>query len=162
MKYWLVWGVVLLICLIVQSTLLPMLTYNGTHADLLLVVIVLASLHLGPKQGTMIGFTAGLLQDLASGSFIGMNAFLKVVTAFCLGMTKHKVFQDNVFLPLFGTGVATIANYFFGAIIMFLLGYRFNLGENILNMLVPLLIFNMVLAFPVQLLIRRFSGKSSE
>ena len=54
MKYWLVWGVVLLICLIVQSTLLPMLTYNGTHADLLLVVIVLASLHLGPKQGTMI------------------------------------------------------------------------------------------------------------
>lgn len=153
MKDLLTWSVLLGASLVLQCTLLPLLTYNGTHADILLVVVVLASLHLGRKQGAMIGFSAGLLQDLYSGTFIGMNMFSKLLIGYFFGMAERQVFKENIFLPVVAAGAATIVNYCIGACIIALLGYRFNLMENMMAMLVPLLLYNIVLALPIHKLI---------
>lgn len=162
MKYCLIWGGILFGALILQSTLLPLLAYNGTHGDLLLMVVIIASLHLGKKQGTLIGFTAGLLQDLCSGTFFGINTFTKLLLAHLFGLAERKVFKENIILPIIAAAIATIGNYFIGALIMVSLGYRFNLLENMVTMMVPLLIYNVILSLPVHKFVWKISAMAKE
>lgn len=157
MKSFFIWGTVLIVSLILQSTLLPVLAYAGIHADLLLIVVISLSLLLGKDHGAVIGFTAGLLQDLASGTFFGMNTFSKMILGYFFGMAERQVFKEHMFLPIMAMVCATIGNCFITAVIMLLLGYQFNLFNNMVTMLVPLLAYHVILAFPIHKLIYRIN-----
>lgn len=157
MKSFLTWGGILIISLILQSTLLPVLAYEGIHADLLLIIVISSSLLLGKDHGAVVGFAAGLLQDLASGTFFGLNTFSKMILGYCFGMAERQVFKEHMFLPIMAMVCATLGNCFITAVIMLLLGYQFNLFNNMVTMLVPLLVYHVILAFPVHKLIYRIS-----
>ena len=155
MKPGIVWSIVLIISLILQSTVFAEINYNGIHADLLLAVVVSSSLLLGKEHGVVIGFFAGLLQDLASGTFVGMNVLSKMLIGYIFGMAEQKVFKEHFLLPLISVSIATIGNSFITATIMLLLGYRFDLLNNMIYMMFPLLVYNLILAFPIHKLIYR-------
>ena len=155
MKPGIVWSIVLIISLILQSTVFAEINYNGIHADLLLAVVVSSSLLLGKEHGVAIGFFAGLLQDLASGTFVGMNVLSKMLIGYIFRMAEQKVFKEHFLLPLISVSLATIWNSFITAIIMLLLGYRFDLLNSMIYMMIPLLVYNLVFAFPIHKLIYR-------
>ena len=162
MKNGLIWGGFLFAALLLQSTILPLLAYNGVYGDLLLMIVVLASLHLGKKQGAMIGFSAGLLEDLVSGTFFGINTFTKLLLGYLFGLAERKVFKENIVLPVIAAIVATIGSYFISALLMVSLGYRFDLLENMMTMLVPLLIYNVILSLPIHKLVCKVSVMAKE
>lgn len=162
MKYCLIWGGILFCALILQSTLLPLLAYQGIHGDLLLILVVLTSLHLGKKQGALIGFSAGLLQDLSSGTFFGMNTFSKLLLAYLFGMAERKVFKEHIILPIITAIVATVGNYLITAMIMALLGHRLNLIDNAVTMVVPLLVYNVILSLPLHKLVWKIHMMAKE
>lgn len=162
MKAGLIWGGILLGGFVLQSTLLPLLSYQGIHGDLLLILVVLASLHLGKKQGAMLGFSAGLLQDLGSGTFFGMNTFSKLLLAYFFGLAERKVFKENLVLPILAAIAATLGNYFIMAVIMVLLGYRFSFPESLVTMMAPLLIYNVFLSLPLHKLVWKIYAMAKE
>lgn len=157
MKHCLTWGVLLFVSIVLQSTILPGLSYHGVHADLLLIVVISSSLLMGKDYGAVVGFSAGLLQDLAAGSFFGMHTFSKMVLGYAFGMAEKQVFKEHTFLPIMAMSFATLANCFITSLIMLCLGYRFNLLNNMISIMIPLLIYNVVLAFPVHKLICRIA-----
>lgn len=162
MKFVLIWGAVLVTAYVLQTSFLPLLNFNGIGMDLLLLVVVSFSLLKGQRFGVLLGFMAGLLQDLASGTFFGMNTLSKMMIGYIFGLASQQVFKEKFFLPVIGAAMATGINYLVLALLMLLLGYRFNPLYNFENVLLPMLIYNMVAAFPIHLVVCWLCQKMKE
>ncbi|WP_295713388.1 rod shape-determining protein MreD [uncultured Mitsuokella sp.] len=132
-----------------QTSLLPLIAYHGVTADLLLLFTTSMAFLRGARIGALAGFSVGLLQDLVSGTFLGMNAFTRLILGFLVGKFSDEVFKEQFFLPVFASLLVTVANYFILALLMLLLGYRFNLMGHMQYTLLPMLIYQLVFAYPV-------------
>ncbi len=58
-------GAVILLAVILQVAVFNLVAVNGVVPNLALIVVVAASIARGPQLGAVVGFTAGLLIDLA-------------------------------------------------------------------------------------------------
>ena len=147
---------------VLQTSLLPMIAYRGISPDLMLLLTVSFAFLRGVRQGGLMGFATGLLQDLASGTFLGINAFTRMLLGMFFGRFSDRVFKEQFFLPVTASITAIIANYFILALLMVLLGYRFNLVGNMESMLVPMLIYQLAFAYPVHRLAYALDKKLSK
>ena len=129
-----------------QTSILPLIAYHGVTADLMLLFVTSTAFL---KVGALSGFAVGVLQDIASGTFLGVNAFTRVLIGFCVGKFSDQVFKEQVFLPVFASLLVTTVNYFILALLMILLGYRFNLMGHMQYTLLPMLIYQLAFAYPV-------------
>ena len=108
------------------------------------------------------GFATGLLQDLAMGTFLGIHAFSQLLIGMFFGRFSDRVFKEQFFLPVFASVAAIVANYFILALLMVLLGYRFNLVSSLQTMLMPMLIYQLAFAYPVHRFTYELDKKLSE
>lgn len=149
---------------VIQSSILPLLAWREISADLLLVAVVSVSFLQGSRAGVTFGFFAGLLQDLATGTFFGVDIFSKMVIGYGCGAFARHFFKEQYLLPVFSVIAASAANYFIILLFMILLGYRFDWMEQISGLLLPMTAFNAIFAIPVhmwtQKLSERFGAKS--
>ncbi len=146
---------------VVQSSLLTLIAYRGIGPDLMLLVTVSYAFLRGMRYGGLMGFSTGLLQDLAMGTFLGIHAFSQLLIGLFFGRFSNRVFKEQFFLPVFASVAAIVANYFILALLMVLLGYRFNLVGNMESMLVPMLVYQLAFAYPVHRLTYALDKKLS-
>jgi rod shape-determining protein MreD len=80
-------GTSVLVAVIVELTLLSRLDFPGATPDLVIVVVVAIALAMGPTQGAVAGFTAGVLVDLAppADTLLGVNAIIYLGIGFVTG-----------------------------------------------------------------------------
>lgn len=142
-------GLLLTCLLVLQSTIFSQINYKGVHADLLLMAVVSGGLLRGRVYGASLGFTAGLLQDLASGTFFGMNTLCKLLVGYGAGLIEKQLSKENALLPFFAAVAGTLTNYFLMFMLVFLLGYRFHLLESLLYMMMPVVMQNILLIYPI-------------
>lgn len=138
-----------------QSSFLIRISWNGISAELLLLFIVSFSFLYGSRHGVWMGFCVGLFQDLATGTFFGLNTFSKMVLGYISGNFSKKVFKEQLFLPVVAVGLASLLQYILFMLILFLLGYSFEPMEFNKRCLLPILVMNMIWALPVNYLIRK-------
>lgn len=154
------WVLLLLTTLVVQATLVPLITVNGLRPDLLLIVVVSTGMLYGKEQGVGIGFFAGLLQDLASGNVFGLNILAKMAIGCVAGLVERKVFKENLILPLFAVLVATICQRMLNLIFLWLFGYKANAGLPFIYNILPIIGYNLVAAIPLHRLVYRLKSKT--
>ncbi len=159
MKKFSVQALYVIVLYVIQSSLLPLLAWHEISADLLLVAVVSVSFLQGSRSGAMFGFCAGLLQDLATGTFFGVDIFSKMVIGYGCGAFTRHFFKEQYLLPVFSVIAASVANYFIILLFMILLGYRFDWMEQISGLLLPMTVFNSVFALPVHLWTRKLSER---
>jgi len=85
------WTGWIILCLILQSTLVPYIAVMSCKPDLPLVALFYLSLRLGVMPGVYVGFFLGLGQDLFSQGFLGQTALAKSVTGFVGGLFNERV-----------------------------------------------------------------------
>lgn len=80
-------GGLLVVAVIVQVTLLSRLSLPGATPDLVVVTVVAIALAMGPTQGAVAGFVAGVLVDLAppADTLLGVNAIVYLAIGFVTG-----------------------------------------------------------------------------
>lgn len=149
MKKYGYWFLLLIVLYALQTSLLPIIAYNGQSPDLLLLFVVSFSLLEGPKYGTLMALGAGLLKGLASGTFFGIDAFSFVIIALFVGRFYNQVFREARFLPLVASAGATVAHYVIIVLFAFALGFRFSLLEHIQNFLLPMMVYQFIFSYPV-------------
>lgn len=71
--------------LVVQTAVLPQVTYRGRVLDVMLLLAVCAGLVGGPDRGAVIGFLAGAGTDLVVQTPFGMWALVGSVIGWCVG-----------------------------------------------------------------------------
>lgn len=102
--------ILFLVSLILQSTVFSHLNIAGIKPDLVLVFIVFYALLNGPKEGALIGFVGGMLQDLLFGQDLGMNTVAKTVVGYTFGVLEKKIYKDNILIPMVALFLGTFLN----------------------------------------------------
>ena len=150
------WYGVLFIAYVLQSSLLTAVAYNGITVDLVILTAAFLSI-LYSRQAMLYGFSAGLFQDLASGTFLGMNAFILMCAAVVLSWLSQRFYKENIFLPLAAAVFVTILDYIMTSLMIVLLGYSLN-GWLVINNMLTALIYNVVFAYPVYFAVMKIDG----
>jgi rod shape-determining protein MreD len=125
-----------------QATLAPALRIADVAPDIPLIVVVLLALRRGPEFGCVAGFAAGLLQDVAAGGLIGVQALTKALVGFGLGAVggRLRVTQPLVQVP--GLIILTIAEALARFALLQLFRFPAPFGELMTYVVLPQALYN--------------------
>jgi len=141
---------------VLQTTVVPLMQIGNARLDLLLLVIVSASLIFGRVAGTSMGFFSGLLWDLLTAQIFGIYTLAKLITGYVMGGFEKKVFKENPILPVVAVFIATFIHEFILYISAFTLEIRAPFWLMFGQTMVPNALYNCLLAPFVYFAIYRF------
>ena len=100
---------VVIVALALQSTLLARLTLLGVIPQLVLVVVVSLAYTDGERVGVVVGFAAGLLQDLLlpGQSILGLTALVYTFIGYAAGTLRQFAPADSVWTPVVSVAIAS-------------------------------------------------------
>ncbi len=81
--------------LLLQTTVLPVAAVGRATPDLLLIMCVYLGLHQHTVGGAVGAFLLGYLQDSFSGSVVGLNAFGMSLVFITVYLTSRRLWVDN-------------------------------------------------------------------
>ena len=129
-----------------QSHFVDWISIYQRKPDFLVIYLILFSLHEGQISGTIAGFFLGLLQDLLSPSFLGLNVLVKSITGFVTGY--FKLFQTKpeflFWFFVFSWFHDTLYYYFYtlnSQISFWQMIFRYTLPNTIYTTLIGFIIF---------------------
>ena len=156
MKNFAKWIVFVIVLYVLQSSLLPMISYNGVSPNLMLLLTMSVAFLLGHRYGVFMGFSAGLLQDLATGSYFGCVIFSYMLIGLLCGKFSDQIFKDQFILPIMSSLFTTTMHYFIIVMFIYLLNYQLNLQWSLQYTLIPMLCYQFVFAYPIHKLVFEF------
>ncbi|NLI14603.1 rod shape-determining protein MreD [Pelotomaculum propionicicum] len=107
----------LVVIIIFQTTILNIVAIAGVTPDLVMLLVVLSGFLLGTREGAFLGFIGGIVEDLFSGCYIGINALSKMAAGYLAGAAGDRLYRENI--PI-ATGV-TFFTSLAGLIVNYLL-----------------------------------------
>ncbi len=147
-----------LICFVLQSTLMSWISLGNVAPNLLIIITAAYGFMRGKKSGLLVGFFCGLLTDIFFGEVIGFYALIYMYIGYGNGFFNRIFFKDDIKLPLF---LIVLSDLFYGItvyILLFLLRGRFEFVYYTMNVILPEVIYTIVLTFivyPINLKINR-------
>lgn len=102
-------GAVMIAALAIQSTVLSSATILGVVPQVVLVVVMCFAFTDGSRVGLVVGFFAGLLQDLQlpEGSIAGLYALMYTLVGYLVGQIREFTPAESVWTPVITVAVAT-------------------------------------------------------
>jgi rod shape-determining protein MreD len=96
-------GLVILVCVVLQTTLFTHLQIDGVAPDLGLVAVLAVAWEDGPDSGAIFGFLMGLSIDLFLTTPLGLSALSFAVTGYAVGVFQAGVVRTTRWLaPILG------------------------------------------------------------
>jgi len=114
--------IAMVICILLQSTILQKIALGGVRPDLALLVLIFVSMRRGSMVGQVSGFATGFLEDLMNVSPLGFHSLLRTVMGFLYGLLSGNVFVDPFLMPIVLAVVATILKGILSGIVSALFG----------------------------------------
>lgn len=147
------------VLLLLQVTVIPQLFSPKLRPDLLLIFTVSFGLLSGREKAVGVGFFAGLLQDLASGSIFGIHMLSKIAIGYLAGLAEQKVFKEHIFLPMASMFIASLFNSFLMLALMTFFGYRIGWNEAMAGEILPSLFYNLLFSVPIHQMVYRLARR---
>lgn len=148
-------AVLLFFAVVVQVTIVATIEISGGAPDLVLVLIVAIALLNGATFGAFAGFWAGFLIDVALLETLGFTSLVLTLLGFWVGRYGETTGRGRAHAPLLSVAVATILYAVGGLVLHFMLGDPASARVTLVDALLPELVLNLLLAFPVFALCRR-------
>ncbi|HZK87139.1 MAG TPA: rod shape-determining protein MreD [Syntrophomonas sp.] len=140
-----------LLAIFLQSTLFASYSIKGVVPDMVLVFVIFYALLNGAEKGARYGLICGLLEDLYTGRFIGMNALSKAATAYIIGKLQGRVFEENVAVGIIGVILGSLLNACLFFILAFAYFAVFNIDRSLFINIIYQSFYNVVITTPIYL-----------
>ncbi len=127
MRRVIVGGIGILLCFVCQTALFGLLKLADTAPNIMLILVASIAVMRGQKEGMIVGFFSGLLLDIFYSSYLGIFAFVFMLSGFIDGFFHRIYYSEDTFLPL----VLIAANDLVYGFIMFI---GFGLLKNHLHL----------------------------
>ena len=157
MRIFAMWAILVSGLYVLQTSFLPMFSYNGVSVNLLLLLTVSVAFLLGHRLGVFLGFSAGLLQDLSTGAFFGCDIFSYMLIGLLCGKFSDHIFKEQFILPVFASLITAAIHYFIIVSFIYMLGYQLDLKWSLQYTLVPMLCYQLAFAYPIHKLVFEFN-----
>ena len=125
-----------------QWSVVPALSVGGVTPDLPLVVTVFLAVRKGPVAGCLAGFVAGLLQDMAGGGLIGIQALTKALAGFSMGLLVGRLWVANPLVQVPALVLLTLAEGLGRFILLQLFHFPASLGDMMVHVILPQALYN--------------------
>ena len=96
MKRRIVMIILVLLCFLLQSTVMPAISIASIAPNCLLILTVSFALMRGKKEGMFVGFFGGLLIDLFFGNVLGFYTLLYTYVGYVNGFCYHIFYDDDI------------------------------------------------------------------
>ncbi len=124
------------------ATLAPALRIADIAPDIPLIVVIFLALRRGPEIGCAAGFVAGLLQDVAAGGLIGVQALTKALVGFALGSASGRLRVTQPLVQIPGLVLLTIAEGIVRFLLLQLFRFPAPFGELMAYVVLPQALYN--------------------
>jgi rod shape-determining protein MreD len=138
----------------VQVVVVSSIAIAGGAPDLLLVAVVALGLLRGSVPGAIFGFAGGLIVDVLTLETLGITSLILTLAGFWAGRWAETTGRGRRLAPLIAVGSITVLAAAFAFVLHYMLGEDVVARYALVTVLVPTLLANLVLAYPVYLLIR--------
>jgi rod shape-determining protein MreD len=150
-------GALLLACAVVSSVLLessvlPVHIATPFKPDLLLIITVYLALRGTFSSGTPLSWLLGLLKDVFSGLYLGLNAFTFLVVFLVIKNAADRLYAESSFLFVVTVAVATLASVTANLLLLFMLTQTPGIAYSMTAGLIPHILTNAFAASLVALL----------
>lgn len=144
MRRYILVGILILICFLLQSTVFQALAFGGIVPNLLVVLTASFGFMRGEKAGLIIGFICGLLCDIFFGDVIGFQALILMYIGYLNGKFSGIFYPEEIKLPM---ALIVLSDLSFGVVsyfLLFLMRGRLNFPFYFKTIIVPEVIYTTV------------------
>ena len=141
-----------------QTTLLGYVQVFGILPNTALIIVATYAMLRGDVEGAIVGFGAGLLNDIFFGQIIGVSALLLMLTGYFCGKPFRDFFKENYIAPIILVGAASVTYEMMFYILNFLLMGRTNFFRYFGQIILPTAVYNLVLCAFVYRIIYGING----
>lgn len=142
-------SVIVFVNFILQTTLLHYISIGGILPDTALIIVVSYSLLRGYKEGAIVGFFSGILQDIFFGTSIGFYALLGVLAGLLAGRNQKDFYRENYILPVIICSVAAVLYETVIYVVGFLLQGETNVLYFLFRLALPEAVYTAVVTIPI-------------
>lgn len=135
----------IIICFILQTTVLHLISIGSITPNLLLILCVSMGLMRGRKSGMWTGFFCGLLIDLFYGSLFGFYALIYMYAGFFSGYAFRIYYDDDIKVPMLLTAIMDLLYNLAVYILQFLLRGRIGLFTYLYRIIIPEIVYTVFL-----------------
>ena len=137
---------VVLLVLVVQSTIGLDIRVAGVHPDLMLLLPIAAGLALGPEEGAVMGFVAGMAADLLLPTPFGLSALVGCLVGFGVGSMTGRITEGIWWLKSLVALAASAAAVMLYAVLGAVLGQEQFLYVDLVAIVAVVSVVNAALA----------------
>ena len=155
----LIYTLIIFLIVLLQSTLLDYIKIYYIKPNLLIVFIISIALIRGNIEGSIIGFTIGLSQDLLSGKVLGFYSILGLYLGLIIGSVNKRLYRENFLVVIFFTFRSSIA---YESIVYFLstiLKGQIDFYYPFKNIVLPEALYNSLISVFVYVLIIKLNDR---
>ncbi|MDL2310837.1 rod shape-determining protein MreD [Peptostreptococcaceae bacterium OttesenSCG-928-C18] len=138
-------GLIILINLILQTTVISRINILGVKASLSIPIIIGLAIGFGPYVGGFSGLIIGLIEDILFSKVLGVRALIYFIIGFIIGNSEVGINKDDVRSGLVLTIIATIGNYIGNVAIGKVIGQDINILKYLLGPILIEIIINSLL-----------------
>ena len=150
---------VVIICFLIQSTILEYVQLGIVKPNLLLILVASAGFIRGKKAGMTIGFLCGLLADVFWGGLIGFYILVYVVIGYINGMFRSWFYDEDIKIPLVLVGISELLYGIIIYVCRFMLKGDFEFMYFLSKIILPELIYTGLVTVVLYQVILRFNKK---
>ena len=148
-------AVLLFIVVIVQVSILSTVDILNGRPNLILVAVVCVALMRGPVFGAVAGFAAGFVADTGTFAMLGFTSLLLTLAGYWTGRYGETTGRDRAHAPVLSVAVVTVLFQIGALMLHFMLGEHAPARAVLIDGLLPTVVLNLILTFPVFALVRR-------
>jgi rod shape-determining protein MreD len=137
---------------VLQTSVLPVYVDSLFKPDLLLVIMVVLALRASYGTGVPLAWLLGLLKDVFSGLYLGLNAFSFLIVFLVIKSVADRLYAESGFLYVITVSAATLASAAVNLVLLLLFTNTSTIAYSMVSGLLPHLLFNAFAASLVALL----------
>jgi rod shape-determining protein MreD len=143
------------VAVLAQLAIFAPIQIGGGGADVVLVVVAVVALLSGSLVGAVAGFWAGLLLDTVSLGTLGVSSLLLTLVGYWCGRYGETTARGRAHTPVLAVATVTVLTALGNFVLQFTLGEPTSAKWMLFDSLLPQLVLNALLAFPLYALCRR-------
>lgn len=138
-------SLVVLLNFIFQTTFLGYVEVFNIKPNTALLIVISYAIIRGDIEGSILGFFAGLLQDMFFGKYIGFSALAYFLTGYFCGKPFKDFYLENRFLPIFLTAVFSLLNDFMFYFFNYFFRAKLDIEVYLTKIIIPSAVYNVIL-----------------
>lgn len=152
----------ILICFVLQSSVFDSFAFAGIIPNLMIILTSAFGFMRGEKEGLLIGFFCGLLNDIFFGSFLGFYSLLLMYIGYLNGKFSRIFYPEDIKLPIALIITSDLSYGIICYVLTFMLRGRFQFSYYFTHIILPEALYTILVTLFLYPLLLKVNEKLEE